>query len=68
MKNWIKTTITTEWEQNINIEPTPGFDGLTIWFSELDGTYKSPTLLISQKDLPLIVEKLQEMMNYTLNK
>ena len=68
MKNWIKMTITTEWEQNINIEPTPEFDGLNIWFSELDGTHKSPTLCISTGDLPIIIEKLQEMMDYAVKK
>ena len=68
MKNWIKTTITTEWDQNISIEPAPEFDGLSIQLSELDGSHKSLNLYISPKDLLLIVEKLQEMMDYVVKK
>lgn len=64
MKTFITTEIFTEAEQKILIQPSPGSDGIEIYFSELDGTHKSNSLYICKEELPIIVEKLQEMMNY----
>lgn len=64
MKNWITTEIFTQTEQKILIQPTPTFDGIELYTSELDGSHQSGALYINEEELPIIIEKLQEMMNY----
>jgi hypothetical protein len=68
MKPWIKVEFNTEWEQSIFIQPTPENDGLEIRFSEIDGTHKSPLLSISKNDLPYLIDKMKEMMDYVTSK
>lgn len=68
MKPWVKVEFNTEWEQSIFIQPTSEKNGLEIWFSEMDGTHKSPLLSISKKDLPYLIDILKEVMDYVANK
>lgn len=67
-KTWVKTEIITHTEQLIGIQPTPEMeDCIEFFFSELDGSSNSGILYINKEELPVIIKKMQEMMNY-LNK
>lgn len=67
-KTWITTEIVTDADQLISIQPTPEFDGIEFFFSEGDKTYQSGTLYINKEELPLIIERLNDMMNYVTKK
>lgn len=65
MKTWIKTEILNHCEQVITIQPTPEMDKcIEFYFSEADGTHLTNALYINKDELPVVIEKLQEMMNY----
>ena len=68
MKPWIRTEIDNHCEQVIMIQPTPGFDGIELYFSEDDKSYITNPLYINKEEFPVIVKKLQEMMEYVTNK
>jgi hypothetical protein len=69
MKNkvWNKTVIATE-EQNVEIYPTEEFHGIIIETKELDDTKGSPRLYLNKDEMELLIIKMQEMMNYVLEK
>ena len=64
MKNkvWNKVTIATE-EQEVEIFPTEGFDGIIVETKELDGR-GSPRLYLNKDEMELLIIKMQEMMKY----
>jgi hypothetical protein len=66
MKPWITTHVYNSCEQKILIQPTPALDGIEIYIQELDGD-SSGALYINEEELPIIIKKLQEMMNYVTN-
>ena len=68
MKPWIRTEIDNHCEQVIAIQPTPEFDGIELYFSEADKSYQTNPLYINKEELPIIVKKLQEMMEYVMDK
>jgi hypothetical protein len=68
MKTWIRTEINNHCEQMISIQPTPEFDGIELYFSEDGTSYKTNPLYINKEELPIIVKKLQEMMEYVMDK
>lgn len=64
-KPWIKTVMYTEAEQLINIQPTPEMcNYIEVCFSEIDGSEDSGILYISKDELPILIQKMQEMMEY----
>lgn len=65
-KPWISTEIFTQAEQVIKIQPTPEFDGIEVYTGEMDCP-KGPTY-ITMEELPIIIQKLQEMMDYVMDK
>jgi hypothetical protein len=69
MKNkvWNKTVITTE-EQNVEIYPTEGFDGIIVETKELDDKTLNGRLYLSKDEMELMIIKMQEMMKYVLEK
>lgn len=69
MKNkvWNKTVILTE-EQNVEIYPTEGFDGIIVEAKELDDKTDSPRLYLNKNEMELLIIKMQEMMKYVLEK
>jgi hypothetical protein len=67
MNIWIKTEIYTQAEQKILIQPTPEFDGITAHIKELDGSEGLGEFYITPEELPIIIKKLQEMMEYVTN-
>ena len=69
MKNkiWNKTFIATE-EQNVEIYPTEGFDGIIVETRELDDKTLNGRLYLSKDEMELMIIKMQEMMKYVLEK
>ncbi len=69
MKNkvWNKTVIATE-EQNVEIYPTEGFDGIIVETRELDDKTLNGKLYLSKDEMELFIIKIQEMMKYVLEK
>jgi len=69
MKNkvWNKTVIATE-EQNVEIYPTEGFDGIIIETKELDDKTAITKLYLNKDEMELLIIKMQEMMKYVLEK
>jgi hypothetical protein len=62
-KIWTKTVIATE-EQNVEIYPTEGFDGIIIETKELDDKTLNGRLYLSKDEMELLIIKMQEMMKY----
>ena len=69
MKNkvWNKTVIATE-EQNVEIYPTEMFDGIIVEIYELEDKTLNGRLYLSKDEMELMIIKMQEMMNYVLEK
>ena len=65
MKNkvWYKSVIATE-DQNVEIFPTEGFDGIIIQTRELDDKTYSPRLYLNEEEMQMLIIKMQEMMGY----
>lgn len=68
MKTWIKTEIYNHCEQIMEIQPNDSFDGIEISIGEVDGSNKYERFYINDDELPIIIQKLQEMMNYVTKK
>jgi hypothetical protein len=68
MKTWIKTEVYNHTEQIMSIEPNEGFDGIQISVGEVDGSEKYERFYINDNELPTIIQKLQEMMDYVTKK
>jgi hypothetical protein len=64
-KVWHKTVIATE-EQNVQIYPTEGFDGIIIETKELDDKTLNGRLYLNKDEMELLIIKMQEMMKYVL--
>ncbi len=67
-KPWIQTKIDNHCEQTITIQPTPEFDGIELYFSEMDDSNETGAFYISKEELPVIIQRLQDMMNYVIEK
>ncbi|CAB4129908.1 hypothetical protein UFOVP117_159 [uncultured Caudovirales phage] len=65
MKNkvWHKVVIATE-EQNVEIFPTEGFDGIIIQPKELDDNTSSPRFYLNEDEMEVLIVKMREMMKY----
>jgi hypothetical protein len=63
-KVWHKVVIATE-EQNVEIYPSEGFDGIVVEAKELDDTTFSPRLYLSEKEMEFLILKMREVMSYT---
>lgn len=65
MKPWVKTEITNHCDQIIGIQPTPEMDNCVEFFFYKEGkTGSSEILYISKDELPVVIQKMTEMMNY----
>lgn len=67
-KPWITTEIYTHAEQKILIQPTPEFDGIEVYFKDLTDSSCSNAQYINKEELPYIIEKLIDMMEYATKK
>jgi len=62
---WIITEIITNEDQVIRIQPTPGGDNcIEFSFSGQDDENDSGILYINKEELPYVIQKMQEMMEY----
>jgi hypothetical protein len=68
MKNkvWHKVQIVTD-EQNIDIYPEEMFNGIIVETKERDDKTESSRLYLNKDEMELLIVKMQEMMNYTIN-
>ena len=64
---WVTTEVYNHAEQKLLIQPTPEFDGLEIYIQELLKD-SSEAFYINKDELPVIISKLQEMMDYVNKK
>lgn len=62
-KVWHKVVIATE-EQNVEIYPNEGFDGIIVETKELDDKTSSPKLYLSEKEMEFLILKMREAMSY----
>lgn len=67
-KPWIITEVYNHAEQRLLISPTPEFNAIQIYIQEANGEDSSGAFYINKGELPVIIEKLKEMMNYVENK
>ena len=65
MKNkvWHKVQIGTKEQQNVEVYPTPTYDGIIVETKELDGTGNS-RLYLNKDEVELLIIKMREMMEY----
>ncbi len=68
MKPWIKTEIHNHCDQTIILQPTPEFDGVELYFCEAAKSHMTNALYIDKDELPVLIKKLQEMMEYVTTK
>jgi hypothetical protein len=68
MKPWITTKIQNHCEQVIEITADEAFYSIEFSFSEADGTHMTNPLFIDKDELPVLIQKLQEMMEYITTK
>lgn len=62
-KVWHKVVIATE-EQNVEIYPSEGFDGIVVEAKELDDKTSNPKLYLSEKEMEFLILKMREAMSY----
>lgn len=63
-KVWKRTEISTEFEQDINISPTPEWEGIEVSFKEAGDSKYGPTLYLDRKTLSALIVSLNDMMDY----
>ena len=63
-KVWIRTEISTEYEQDIRIQPTDSWNGIEVSFKECgDENYKQ-RLYLDEVMLEAFIAKMRETMEY----
>lgn len=55
------------YDQSLNIEPTDNMDGVQIRALENDGITTSNFIYLTKDEFPIVIKKLQEMMEYVIN-
>lgn len=63
-KPYLRVELFTQTEQSVVIQEGEDSGYIEVYFKE-EGVKNSGLLYISKTDLPTIIEKLQEVMNYT---
>ena len=68
MSKLFKTVeISTEFEQDIRIHPTPEWDGIELEFKEVGEQYKFKTLYLDEQTAKLLIKEINSMLNYIKN-
>lgn len=67
-KPWITTKISLLYDQSLNIQPTDTMDGIQLQAKELDGITTSNFIYLTKDEFPIVIKKLQEMMEYVTSK
>lgn len=68
MKPFVQTQIFTHADQSLIIQPTPESDGIEVYIKNTESNKMTEALYLTKEELPVIIEKLNEMMNYVTNK
>ena len=66
-KVWKSVEISTEFEQDIRVTPTPEFDGLEVYFKEAGDAKYGHSLYLDRKTMESLIVTLKEMMDYVEN-
>ena len=61
---WKKTELSTDFDQDIRITPTPEYDGVELTYKEAGVEKYPPTLYLDRKTMESLIVTLQEMMTY----
>ena len=67
-KPWVTTKISLLYDQSLNIEPTDTMDGIQIRALENDGITVSNFIYLTKDEFPVVIKKLEEMMEYVTSK
>ena len=68
MKPYVTTKISLLYDQSLNIQPTDNMDGIQIRALENDGTTTSNFIYLTKDEFPVVIKKLEEMMEYVTSK
>jgi hypothetical protein len=63
-KVWKSVELSTEFEQDIKITPTPEYDGLEVYFKESGAAGYGYSLYLDRKTMESLIVTLKEMMDY----
>ena len=67
-KPWVTTKISLLYDQSLDIRPTDNMDGIQIRALENDDITTSNFIYLTKDEFPVVIKKLQEMMEYVTNK
>ena len=67
-KPWVTTKINLIYDQSINICPTDNMDGVRIQALENDEITVSNFIYLTKDEFPIVIKKLEEMMEYVTSK
>jgi len=67
-KPWIVLEFYNNCEQKIRIEPTSEMDAIQLNVGEADDKQVYKRFYLNPTELPVLIEKLQKMMNYVTKK
>jgi hypothetical protein len=68
MKPYVTTKISLLYDQSLNIQPTDNMDGIQIRALENDDITTSNFIYLTKDEFPVVIKKLQEMMEYVTSK
>lgn len=67
-KPWVTTKISLLYDQSLNIQPTDNMDGIQIRALENDDITTSNFIYLTKAEFPIVIKKLEEMMEYVTSK
>lgn len=67
-KPWVTTKVSLLYDQSLDIQPTDTMDGIQIRALENDGVTTSNFIYLTKNEFPIVIKKLQEMMEYVISK
>jgi hypothetical protein len=65
-KVWYKVEISLSTDQNVEIYPDEGYDGIVVKGKEID-TNESYRIYLNRNEMELLIAKMKEMMDFTEN-
>ena len=67
-KPYVTTKISLLYDQSLNIQPTDNMDGIQIRALENDDITTSNFIYLTKDEFPIVIKKLEEMMEYVTSK
>lgn len=67
-KPWVTTKVSLLYDQSLDIQPIDTMDGIQIRALENDGITTSNFIYLTKDEFPIVIKKLQEMMEYVISK